>query len=62
MLHASTSYKGERFQKKGFEKLVCKPFLNGVMPNFVVNHKTLQECATIYNNLLRIQAQLVRFH
>jgi hypothetical protein len=51
MLHASISYRGERFQKKVFEKLVCEPFLNGVMPNFVINRKTLQECATICNSL-----------
>ncbi len=51
MLHASTSYRGERFQKKVFEKLVCEPLLNGVMPNFVVNRKTLQECATICSSL-----------
>jgi len=51
MLHASTSYRGERFQKKVFEKLVCEPFLNGAMPYFVVNHKTLQECATICSSL-----------
>jgi lysyl-tRNA synthetase class II len=41
MLRASTSYRGERFQNKVFEKLVCEPLLNGVMPNFVVNRKTL---------------------
>ncbi len=51
MLHVSTSYKGERFQKKVFEKLVCEPFLNGVMLNFVINHKTLQECATVCSSL-----------
>lgn len=47
MLHASTSYRGERFQKKVFEKLLCELFLNGVMSNFFVNRKTLQECALI---------------
>ncbi len=51
MLHASTNYRGERFQKKMFEKLVCEPFLNGVMPNFVINHKTLLECAIICSSL-----------
>jgi hypothetical protein len=51
MLHASTNYRGERFQKKMFEKLVCEPFLNGVMPNFVINHKTLPECAIICSSL-----------
>jgi hypothetical protein len=51
MLHASTSYRGETFLKKVFEKLVCEPFLNGAMQNFVVNCKTLQECVTICSSL-----------
>jgi len=41
MLHASTSYRGEKFQNKVFEKLVCEPFLNGAMLNKFVNCKTL---------------------
>jgi hypothetical protein len=55
MLHASTSYRGERFQKKVFQKLVCEPFLNGVMQNFVVNHKTLQECAIVCSSLVLLR-------
>jgi hypothetical protein len=51
ILHASTSYRGERFQKKVFEKLLCEPFLNGVMLNFFVNRKTLQECTRICSSL-----------
>ncbi len=51
ILHVCTSYRGETFQMKVFEKLVYEPFLNVVMSKFVVNCKALQDCAIVCNSL-----------
>ncbi len=51
ILHVCTSYRGETFQVKVFEKLVYEPFLNVVMSKFVVNCKALQDCAIVCNSL-----------
>ncbi len=51
ILHVCTSYRGQTFQKKVFEKLVCEPFLSPAMLAFVVNCKALQDCATVCSSL-----------
>jgi hypothetical protein len=51
VLYVCTSYRGETFQMKVFEKLVCEPFLNVVMLEFVVNYKALQDCAIVCSSL-----------
>ncbi len=51
ILHVCTSYRGQTFQKKVFEQLVCEPFLSPAMPAFVVNCKALQDCATVCSSL-----------
>jgi hypothetical protein len=50
ILHVCTSYRGQTFQKKVFEKLVCEP-LSPAMLAFVVNCKALQDCATVCSSL-----------
>jgi hypothetical protein len=50
VLHVCTSYRSETFQMKVFEKLVCEPFLNVVMLEFVVNYKALQDCTIVCNS------------
>jgi hypothetical protein len=51
VLHVCTSYRGETFQMKVFEKLVREPFLNVVMSKFVVNCKALQDCTIVCSSL-----------
>jgi hypothetical protein len=51
ILYVCTSYRGQTFQKKVFEKLVCEPFLSPAMLAFVVNCKALQDCATVCSSL-----------
>ncbi len=51
IFHVRKCYKGQTFEQKVFEKLVCEPFLSPAMLGCVVNCKALQDCATVCSSL-----------